>query len=314
MNKNVLLLSSLFVMIVSSMIAQQDKLLTHFIYDKMSLNPGATGVEVDGICATSVYRNQWDRVDGAPNSAIVNVEANMSRFFPGGLGLSFYHDAIGFNRQNTAMLNYSYPLINSNGNKLGLGIGLGLMNIGMTPTWVPPTSVLDNSLPTGFSGSGLDLNVGLFYKSNAGFYGGLSMAHASAERLNNKMNTGTGTQMIGIKSHFYLMGGYKKVLTSNNAIDAQLLVRTIFSKTSVDLNARFMYQQLGYAGITFRNSDAIAILLGYNIKPGFLIGYSYDITLNKLAGISKGSHEIVLKYCRPIPVPPIAVSRHPRWL
>ena len=86
----------------------------------MSLNPGATGIEVDGVCATSVYRNQWDRVDGAPNSAVLNVEANMSRFMPGGLGISFFHDAIGFNRQNTALLNYSYPLINSNGKHCAL--------------------------------------------------------------------------------------------------------------------------------------------------------------------------------------------------
>jgi hypothetical protein len=79
--------------------SQQDKLITHFIYDKMSINPGETGID-DGICLTSIYRNQWDKVNGAPNSAVFNVAANMNRFFPGGIGLSFYHDAIGFNRQN----------------------------------------------------------------------------------------------------------------------------------------------------------------------------------------------------------------------
>ena len=85
---------------------QQDKLLTHFMYDRMSINPGETGLD-EGICATSIYRNQWDKVNGAPNSAVLNVAANMNRFFPGGLGLSFYHDAIGFSRQNNLLLNYS---------------------------------------------------------------------------------------------------------------------------------------------------------------------------------------------------------------
>ena len=76
------------------------------MYDKMSINPGKTGIDMNNsICATSIYRNQWDKVDGAPNSAILNIEGNMNRFFPGGLGLNFYHDAIGFNRQNNLMLN-----------------------------------------------------------------------------------------------------------------------------------------------------------------------------------------------------------------
>jgi hypothetical protein len=44
------------------------------------------------------------------NSAVLNVEANMNRFFPGGVGISFYHDAIGFSRQNNLLLNYSYPI------------------------------------------------------------------------------------------------------------------------------------------------------------------------------------------------------------
>jgi type IX secretion system PorP/SprF family membrane protein len=311
MNKKVLLLSAFVMLSLTKTFAQQDKLLTHFIYDKMSLNPGATGIEVDGICATSVYRNQWDRVDGAPNSAVLNVEANMSRFMPGGLGISFFHDAIGFNRQNTALLNYSYPLINSNGNKLGVGLGLGLMNLGMSPVWVPPTTNVDNSLPTGFSGNGLDFNFGVYYKSNLGFYAGLSSTHLNAARLNNKLSQ--TSQTFGVNRHYYLMGGYKKEL-GQNGVDVQLLVRSILSQTSVDVNARFMYRQMGYAGLSFRNADALSVMLGYNIKSGFLIGYAYDFTINKLSSVSKGSHEIVLKYCRPIPVPPIAISRHPRWL
>ena len=88
MKKKLILLSSLFVVVASNLLAQQDKLITHFIYDKMSINPGETGLD-KGICATTIYRNQWDKVNGAPNSAVLNIEANMNRFFPGGLGVSF---------------------------------------------------------------------------------------------------------------------------------------------------------------------------------------------------------------------------------
>lgn len=69
---------------------QQDKLLTHFMYDKMTLNPGKTGIDLfNGICGTSLYRNQWDKVNGAPNSAVLNIEANLDKYFPGELEYRF---------------------------------------------------------------------------------------------------------------------------------------------------------------------------------------------------------------------------------
>ena len=121
-------LAGLLLLIVSfSTIAQQDKLITHFIYDKMSLNPGKTGLGLDNtICATSIYRNQWDKVNGAPNSVVLNVEANLSRFLPGGIGFSFYHDAIGFAKQNNLALNYSYPIEIGTVGTLGVGVGVGV--------------------------------------------------------------------------------------------------------------------------------------------------------------------------------------------
>jgi hypothetical protein len=101
MSRKITLLA-FFSLAMNVLMAQQDKLITHFIYDKMSLNPGETGID-DGICMTSLYRNQWDKVNGAPNSALFNIGANLTRFFPGGVGLAFYHDAIAFNRGHSEL-------------------------------------------------------------------------------------------------------------------------------------------------------------------------------------------------------------------
>lgn len=297
---------------------QQEKLLTHFMYDKMSLNPGATGADVQGVCAASAYRNQWDKIAGAPNSFIFNVEANTKRYILGNIGASFYLDAIGYNKQNNFLINYSLPIYEQNGNSLFLGVGVGITNFSITPDWHPAQTMLDNYLPTNFSATGLDANLGLFFKSNTGFYGGLSSVHLNSARLTQKQNN--VNQIFQMNRHYYLMAGYKKFLgqpqagSVQNAIDVQFLVRSILSKTSFDFNARFFYKNIGYAGLTYRNSDAISLMLGYNINASFLVGYSYDITVNKLAGYSKGSHEIMLKYCRPLPVPPKTISRNPRFL
>ncbi|NBN97995.1 MAG: type IX secretion system membrane protein PorP/SprF [Flavobacteriia bacterium] len=296
--------------------AQQDKLLTHFMYDRMSVNPGETGLD-EGICATTIYRNQWDKVNGAPNSAVLNVAANMNRFFPGGVGLSFYHDAIGFSRQNNLLLNYSYPISLGNVGTLGAGIGVGLISYAMNPNWIPPQTMNDPSLPgTDFSAMSLDMNFGLFLKGN-NYYAGLSSTHLSESELLGS-STGLGTVGYNTARHYYLMGGYKLPNVGNGALDFNLMARTDLVKYSVDINTRYFLKkdgnELGYAGLTYRTSDALGIMLGYNAFKSFTVGYSYDLTLNKLSSISRGSHEMFVKYCYYLPIPPKTYSTHPRWL
>ena len=309
--KKTILASAVLLALGANSYAQQDKLITHFIYDKMSLNPGSTGLD-DGICGTMIYRNQWDKVNGAPNSAVFNVEANMNRYFPGGLGISFFHDAIGFSRQNNLLLNYSYPLQIQGAGVLGIGIGVGIVNFGMNPDWVPPTTNPDNSLPTGFSATNLDLNFGLYFKGNNDYYVGLSSTHLNESLL--KQTVGVIDQQYQTARHYYLMGGKKFRGIGNGDIDAQVLMRTDLVKFSADINARYIWNNIAYGGLTYRTSDAVAIMLGYVPITNFTVGYSYDITVNQLSSVSRGSHEILMKYCYHIPPPPITKSKHPRWL
>jgi type IX secretion system PorP/SprF family membrane protein len=256
------LLTILLVAVIGSVQAQQDKLVTHFIFDKMSINPGKTGLDLyNGICATTIYRNQWDKVNGAPNSAILNIESNLSRFLPGGIGINFYHDAIGFSRQNNLLLNYSYPIQIGREGVLGVGVGIGIMNFGMDPEWVPPTQAVDPTLPVGFAATAVDANFGLYFQSKD-YYVGISSTHLTESDLSKAVSQ--VTQSYQTARHYYLMGGYKFKDVMNGTIDAQMLVRTDFIRFSADLNARYLFKlddKDAYGGLTFRTSDAIAVMI-----------------------------------------------------
>ena len=78
-----LLFCLLIVFVADSVLAQQDILMTHFMFDKLRINPAITGVE-EGLSSAMVYRNQWDKVAGAPNTAIFNCEMNLSKYAVGG--------------------------------------------------------------------------------------------------------------------------------------------------------------------------------------------------------------------------------------
>ena len=317
MKLNKCLAGLLLLMVSFSTIAQQDKLITHFIEDKMSINPGKTGLGLyNSICATSIYRNQWDKVNGAPNSAVLNVEADLSRFFPGGIGLSLYHDAIGFAVQNNLAVNYSYPITIGNLGTLGLGIGVGIMNYGLKPEWVPPSTAQDPDLPDEFAATNLDLNFGAYFNGK-NFYVGLSSTHLTESLLADQDASGF-EQSYQTARHYYIMGGKKFANMFGGTIDAQVLMRTDLVKFSADFNARYIYDfgnsKMGYGGLTVRTSDAVALMFGYTPMPNLTVGYSYDITVNKLSSISRGSHEIFFKYCYNLPEPPKQSARHPRWL
>ncbi len=313
MKRKLLVIAALVLAQSGVVLAQQDKLITHFIYDKMSINPGSTGIE-DGICGTMIYRNQWDKVNGAPNSLVFNVEANMNRFFPGGLGINFFHDAIGFNRQNNLYLNYSYPVQLGNLGILGIGVGLGFQNFGQNPDWKPSQTANDPTLPVGYNATNFDMNFGLYLKANENWYVGISSTHLTQPSLSKKI--GNFTQSYDAKRHYYIMGGYtlKDVGGSNGDIDMQALVRTEFTKISADINVRYIWRQMLYGGLTYRTIDAVGLMVGYMPIPNLTIGYSYDITTNRLATISRGSHEIALRYCYKLPSIPLQKSKHVRWL
>lgn len=307
MKKRLLAFSAFIALATGVSYGQQDKLLTHFMYDKMTINPGSTGLD-DGICGTMLYRNQWDKVNGAPNSAVFNVEANMNRYMPGGLGLSVYHDAIGFNRQNNLLLNYSYP-VDLGSSVLGIGIGVGIINFGLDPNWIPPTQAVDPTLPASMSGTSLDLNGGLYWKDKGNrYFLGLSSAHLPQSEIKN-LNYSTAR-------HYNFLGGYKffNLFGADQHLDVQMLMRTDMVKFSADINARYMYKNMFYGGLTYRTSDAIALMAGFVPMKNFTVGYSYDLTINKLSSISRGTHELMVKYCYFIPPPPVHKSKHPRWL
>lgn len=311
MKRELRLLSIACITSMSTMFAQQDPALTHSMYSKMNFNPAATGAG-DGICGSLIYRNQWDKVNGAPNTVVFNAEANLDRFVKNlGVGIGAIHDAIGFNRQNTAHLNLSYKIRFKNKDFIAIGVGAGILNMGMDPTWITPDNPNDPLLPIGFSATNMDLNAGIFYK-NKKSYVGISSTHLAESIL----ESGASALMTyNPARHYYFMAGHREeIIPGEYDIDLNAMVRTDLNRFSIDLTARAFIKNRFYAGAGYRTSDAVLILLGMEVIPNLTVGYAYDITTNRLANISWGTHEIMLRYCRPIPIPPPTIHRNPRYL
>ncbi len=320
---------SLFIcyLAVNVSFAQQDKQFTHYNFDRMSFNPAATGFK--GYCGTLIYRNQWDRVQDAPNTTLFNAQGN----FPKqnlGLGLSFTNDAIGFQRNNTVTLNAAYHVPPTPYGVLSVGLGLGIVNVGFSPNWIPPQTMNDANLPTNTSGTGFDANFGLYWHGAGNkYYVGLSMTHLTGGTLSMDGDPLFGGSLnsvsYSVARHYYVLGGYDFDLTAVTGLNTQIdlkpsiLIKSDGSTSVFDFNllADVYLSTSAYfwGGLSYRMSDAIAVMAGFAFAPNnepsknwAKIGYSFDIMTNPLNAYGKGTHELMLNYCM-FPPPPV-VPRH----
>lgn len=307
---------SLFVCISVGTVAlsQQDKQYTHYMFDRLSFNPATAGFR--GYCGTLIYRNQWDRVQDAPNSTLLNLQANIPKI-SSGVGLSFTNDAIGFQRNNTVAASYARHIPTSYG-ILSAGASIGIINVGFSPIWVPPTNTFDANLPLATAGTGFDMNLGLYWHANDyPYYVGISTTHVLPADI-QKVN-------FSVARHYYILAGYDFDLGTQIGspttflLKPSVLVKADGATAIFDINliAEYYLSTSAYlwGGASYRLQDGIPLMLGYAFAPGNLpnknwlkIGYSFDIMTNPLNTYGRGTHELMLNYCL-FPPPPV-VPKH----
>ena len=213
-------------------------------------------------------------------------------------------------------INYAQHLDFPGVGVLSPGIGVGITNVGFQPTWLAPDTwddvSLDPDLPIGSGGTGVDINFGLFWRGVQNYYIGLSATHLTQPFI----------QEVNFEKarHYYLTGGIDIDYSMLSIADGLTLkpsflaisdgVSTTFDLTLLGDYDLTSYQHV-YGGLTYRRKDAVALLIGFGMDrsnddgEGLLegepdhwtLGYSYDITTSSINNTSRGSHELMFKYC-----------------
>ena len=305
------LLLILILLLFGGIRAQQDYQITHYMFDNLSFNPGYAGLN-ENICATIIGRQQWAGFDGSPTTALINIHSPVD-MLKGGLGLTYVSDQLGFEQNNIARLNYSYHLGVGTG-KLGIGLSIGVLQKSFDANWITPDGndwSSDPHIPEP-SSNGIvpDINLGLFYKTSD-LYLGISTTHLGGFKMDN-----LNVQNV---HHYWITAGYSYDINPNIKLRPSLLIKSDASSTIMDINANALFNDLLWAGLTFRVGDAIAPMLGYQHSftdgSSLRVGYAYGITTSILGSYSNGSHDIMLNYCFSLEKPPVLEkSKNPRFL
>jgi type IX secretion system PorP/SprF family membrane protein len=271
--------------------AQQDPQFTMFMFDRVSYNPAAAGI--DGVLnITAFYRNQWNGFEGAPSTGLINASSPIFSI-NSGVGLSLYFDEIGQTSTINGLLSYNYQLKVGSGMKLSLGLAVGMYNSKVGTNWIATDGVdNDSAIPiTGESSTAFDASFGVVLRSEQ-LYVGLSATHLTGGDLTN-VN-------VVLTQHFYFEAGYDFILGDAFKLTPNVLVKTDFVSTQFDINLTAMWNNIVWLGVSYRFEDAVAPMVGLQFPVGksgeIRIGYSYDVTISELKNYSSGTNEIFINY------------------
>jgi type IX secretion system PorP/SprF family membrane protein len=288
----------------TSAFTQQERQVSHYMYDQISINPGSAGSS-DMVSTHVILRQQWVGIEGAPSDYVLNLSAPFKLFKANhGAGLSIWSDKIGFNEDIDMSLSYAYQLPVGNG-RLGIGLSGSFVNRKLDPQWsvpnsqpfVPPEN--DGAIPNGKQNEfTFDLGLGLFYSTDE-LYVGISSTHLLNDRFVYETESTTSVADEKMLRQFYLTAGYN--LQFSNPL-FELIPSVLLQSeseawiTKIDLNTTFMYNKKFWAGVTYRLGSAVVGMIGVDILNGVKIGYSYDFDTSALSNFSKGSHEVMVGY------------------
>ena len=281
----------------------QDAHFSQFYANPMYLNPAFAGTAV---CPRLImnYRNQWPAISGA----FVTYNAGFDMHFDaisGGLGVLVTSDRAGEGvlTTNTASLIYSYKLQVTRFFAIKAGFQGSFFQKSLDGSKLTFGNQIDArwgfvydqnpKIPT-LSSSGVDFSAGMLGFSEK-FYIGFAVHHLT--QPDEGLQT---TSLLPMKLTFHTGGiipltrGKRRrrpedpVLSPNVAFFMQGPYHQMnygLYVNKLPIIAGLWYRQF------FEGSDALIVLLGFQYDK-FKFGYTYDITVSKLASASGGAHEI----------------------
>ncbi|MEQ8580697.1 PorP/SprF family type IX secretion system membrane protein [Marinoscillum sp.] len=281
----------ILILVGFSTVAQQQPQYTQFADAKMFFNPAFAGIR-EGVNATLLGRWQWVGFEGAPNTQAISFDSRMpSKNI--GLGLMINRDEVAVTNLTSVQLNYSYQIL-VGGGRLGMGLSANLnmfaVNYNEAYTLTP-----DNAFATGFRSTKANFGTGFHYEHEKWYVGG------SFPSMVNSTFENDGETYYGQKRHFYFMSGYRYQLNENFTLEPNVLLKVVSgSPLSGDFNVTSWYKGVVAAGISYRSSESIDMILQFKPMEELKVGYAYDYLVDKeTSQLGNSSHEVLLSYTLP---------------
>lgn len=312
MINKVALLSVLAINAQSAM-AQQNVQFSQYVFNPLALNTAYAGYRGESY-ATAMFRKQWSGLQGSPETISASFEFLMPKTDDRvAWSIRMLSDKLGPQHTMSATGGYTYrlPMNEDKTKHLAVGLGGGITQYNIDAAAYRYVDENDSKLPIGNTRKLVpDANVGVYY-STPKFYvqtGVNDLLNFKGVSSSYNWNN-TVFETMERRMHVYTGAGMVMNLGDNFKLKPSFLWKEDFKgPSSVDLNMFILVKEIVWIGGSYRtgfelwnkpglnkglnNADAASIMVEFFPTTRFRLGYSYDITLSKLAPYQNGSHEI----------------------
>lgn len=291
----ILFITGIFMLISGGgrLFSQQLPLFSEYMFNSMEINPAYAGFR-DALNITTMFRKQWTGFKTAPQSTFFSADMPISNKRVG-LGIKLTDDRDEINKTLGAQAVYSYKIPTGDNSNLSFGIQGGAYNFKTDYTKVDVIDINDPSFSQHLSTTKLNFGTGLFFSTEK-FYLGLSSPNLVRNIFKRTNNTAAFNELRQ-QMHIYFNTGYVFELSPDLRFKPSLLVRGVVgSPVSYDINSTFWIADLMSVGVSYRNQTALVGIIDLKLLPELRLGYAYDHITSRYNIVSKGSHEVILRY------------------
>ena len=284
------------------------------MFNNFYFNPAFAGTDGE-TRFTAMHRSQWLGYSatyddgGAPTTQLISGHTPLS-ILKGGVGGYFVNDNLGAVSNMELQGSYAYYLPIKNA-KLSVGIRAGIISQKVDFDKFRAIDPSDPLLARKGKESQMrpDFAFGVAYRKEK-YYLGLGINH-----LNEASYDFGLTQNNQQKRHVYFTGSYFYDVNFSVRFQFVGMVKSDLVKTSFDVGAIAYLRNTMWGGISFRQSDALSLLLGYSFLEGKVlkVGYSLDYVINDQDAKQATSHELMASYSLPVSSARKKVIRTPRF-
>jgi len=312
---------------VKSAEAQQQPQYTQYIINNYILNPALTGIENYTDVKIS-HRHQWVGLQDAPVTTYLTLHKPLGKQddrttatsfdMPGenprgrnfwqdyeaakphhGIGLKIINDRTGPLNRFAGYISYAYHIGISARTSIAAGFEAGVQDIFLNRSKLDfgTTNPVDPAVYNSGEINSLkpDFGAGIWVYS-ADYFIGLSAQQIIPQKIYFSDNT-VKQQQSKLVPHLFATAGYRFFIDDDISMIPSVMLKYVQPvPASIDINTKFQYRDLLWAGAGYRLKDGFNAMLGVNVSNTFNISYAYDYTTSQLNTITKGTHEIVLGF------------------
>lgn len=283
----------LVVMTAGLLSAQQEALVSQFMYNGVLFNPAVAGSE-NYWNASATYRKQWLGFDGTPSTQLISIQGPWKDKNVG-WGGSVCNDIIGISKRLDADLYYSYHLKTGSG-KLGMGLRAGISHYSAQLSELTVWDAGDSHFSTDVSGKIIPNAGAGFYYFHEFFNAGVSIPNLISHKPQTPISISL-EEILQYQRHLYIHASGKIKAGEKFFIKPAALFRYVKgAPAQAEIHLAGSFKDMADLGVSYRSGDGLVFITQMNIMKQLRLGYSFDLPLSDLQGYSNGTHEIRLTW------------------